>query len=365
MRRMNLRKLAATTLALSASLLANGCTFDVKLGATPDTVQIGQPVNFDVTVTNNSNCPVGVPVAILIPFVPKDHLISKIDDDDFREFLSEAVDDFCTEGDLFEPPPGAEASCDFADGDLVCTMSGFGDIPLAPQANVAVNGGSKEQEVSCESDGGTITCRVPRALVEMAQEAGEQPQEGILDTLGCFEEGPIVICVGLALPPGGSATGNVELVIDEPGVYRNWVVAFPTVNDGVCSGGQFIQQPFVPCESGAPSLENCLFGGLGECLGGICVGDDDDDAAPNIFGDDDDDVGFGCNNFLGQGAGAGLTTCDCEECDDGLGVDIACTTVTASFSAPAPAMSTLGLAAMALALFAVAAAGLRRVRRQP
>lgn len=338
-----MRQMRATTMATVAAvgLAFSGCTVNVDLDTSPEVVQAGQPVLFEVEVTNPGPCPVGGIVALIFPFIPKDAIIGQIHNDHLREFLGEVVDAFCS--DEFEIPPDAQASCDFEGSDLVCRVTGLdGQLPASSQSNVQV-AEAAGTSVTCDIDGGTITCRIPGSIVQMAQQAGEEPEEGILDELNCFGVGPIGVCLGVGLAGNGSATGEVELSPERVGTLRNLIVAFPQVHGGVCESNLAKN---VPCD---PDANNpCL---LVPCSPGICTS-----GSGTVGGSR---VGRGCDTTADCGT---LNNPTCTPCGDRFLPGIDCTTTKSIRVSPAPAMSSWGLFVTTLGLFGVAALALRRMR---
>jgi hypothetical protein len=314
-----------------------GCVVDVELQSTPRVVNIGAPVEHEVTVTNRSVCPVGGVTSLLFPLVPRNILIDQIQDPDLREFLSQLVDAFCS-GQLVEPPDGVSGNCELVDGDLMCTFNrdSQGGAPGTPQESVALFTTESGEEVTCGNAGSTITCRIPKAIMQMGDTAlASTPQSS---TLPCLGIDGVVVCFTLTLDPSESKTGTAKVVAEKAGVYRNWAVTMAERKEGVCTGGIF---KGVPCND-----DGDCFGLNNDCGSGICVGGTRD--------------GFGCNVIGDCPSGT-----ECRQCglvDDQFVPGIACTTTVVG--AEVPTMSTWPLAALALALTGAAGIQLRRMRRR-
>lgn len=314
---------------LLVSALA-GCAIDVDLASSPPVAQVGDPVTFDVSVRNRATCPVGGVVAVLVPFIPRNFFINQIPDPDLRAALSAFVDAFCS-GEDVDPPDGA-GGCRIENGDLICDMIPAISLPPLPATAVADSGGVP---ITCESDGSKVTCRFPRAIIEQAQQASSQASPGVLQ---CVAGDAAAVCGALLLDPGETKSAQVVLDVPRGGPLRNWVVAFPTVQGGVCDGGLLANRP---CDDD----DDCV-GPTNDCQPSICDGGDRD--------------GFGCASD-GDCTGGG----DCVECDipdDGqLLSGVACTDTAATATA-APAASPWGLAFAVVLLGAIGLATLRRRR---
>lgn len=309
-----------------------GCAIDVDLVSTPSSTMVGTPVDFDISVRNRTTCPVGGVVALLFPFIPKDQFINQIEDEGLRESLSQFVDAFCTGADI-EPPDGSGVDCRLVDGEIFCEI----DVAEAPGAvaETAVATTSAGDAVTCSSDGQKITCRFPRAMVDMAQQANAAMSPGALQ---CATGSNIAACAALLLDPNETKSNQVQLIADRPGILRNWIISFATVNEGVCIAGAVRRRP---CEEDS----DCT--GLGNSCGtGICVGGSDE--------------GFGCDS----GADCDSGTCDpCEVANDGQVLSgVACTTTIATTTAPAPLVSAWGLLAVVACLLGLGAVTMRRLR---
>ncbi len=326
--------LRATLVAGALTCLA-GCAIDVDLTSSPPTASVGDPVTFDISVTNRTTCPVGGVVALLVPFVPKDLFISQIQDEEVREALSTFVDAFCSGADV--QPPDGSGNCRIEDGDLICDLIPPTSLSAGlPQTAVAMT--DDGERITCGSDGAKFTCRVPRLLVEQAM-AQQATSEASLGALQCATNGDFATCGALLLDPAETKSAQVELNVPRAGTLRNWVVSFATVRGGVCTGGLLKRRP---CEDNAGCSPTA-----GTCGSGICVGGTR--------------AGFGCD-MTSQCTGGGTCT-DCELPDDGqLLSGVACTTTAAPVS-KAPAASAWGLAAVIAALALAGTTMLRRRHR--
>jgi len=174
-----------------------GCAIDVELTSSPPTANVGDPVTFDISVTNRTTCPVGGVVALLVPFVPKDLFISQIQDAEVREALSTFVDAFCSGMDV--QPPGGAGNCRIEVGDLICDLIPPMSLSAGlPQTAVAMT--DDGERITCGSDGAKFTCRVPRLLVEQAM-AQQATSETSLGGLQCATNGDFATCGALLLDP--------------------------------------------------------------------------------------------------------------------------------------------------------------------
>ncbi len=312
-----------------------GCAIDVDLVSTPSSTLVGTPVDFDISVRNRTTCPVGGVVALLFPFIPKDQFISQIEDENLRDALSQFVDAFCTGADIV-PPDGSGADCRLVDGEIFCEINPDATLPALPEVAVATTPAG--DAVTCASDGQKITCRFPRAIVDIAtaQQANAAMSPGALQ---CATGSNIAACAALLLDPDETKTNQVQLIADRPGILRNWVVSFATVRGGVCIAGALRRKP---CDDDS----DCT--GTGNSCGtGICVGGGDD--------------GFGCDS--GADCLSGVCTA-CGEADDGQVLSgVACTTTIGTTTAAAPLVSAWGLLAVAACLLSLGAVTLRRLRR--
>jgi hypothetical protein len=320
---------------LAALLALGGCAIDVDLTSTPSAVPLGGTVTFDIAVTNRATCPVGGVVAILFPFIPRDLLIDHIQDEQLREHLSAFVDAFCTSTDT-ELPDGV-GGCRLEDGELFCELEPSLTLP-GPVAQSAVASTASGDQVTCGTDGQKITCRFPRRIVEMAM--AQQVSDESIGGLQCTTLDGIAACAALLLDPDETKSDQVQLATTRPGILRNWIIAFPTVQGGVCTGGILRRRP---CDEDS----DCP-GGTNLCGSGICDGGDD--------------KGFGCNDSSDCDGGGTCVDCDIPDDDEQVLSGVACTT-TASQVEAAPTASGLGLLAMVISLCTVGAVALRNLRR--
>lgn len=359
MERSASRRIRTITALAILTGAVGGCSIDTDLMTTPDNVMVGEPVNFKVKATNRLTCPVGVVIGFLVPFVPKDHLIDQIENDELREHLSSVVDAFCSGEDV--DIGDGDVICQIVDGDIVCEF----DLATVPEAEaVAMAAAESGGDITCQSSGGRVTCRVPEALVQMGEQAAAATEEGTLLPFECEQVDGIVVCGTLALGPGEMKMDEITLTPEQGGVLRNWIFMFATRQGGVCQSGLL---PNIPCSIDA----QC--GGISpNCGSGICNG------GRNGFGCDSDadcstsgvcfqnvcitgNVGTQCMT-----SGDCAATGTCEQCDlpddDQVLPGLACTTTVVTDTARAPAMSPWGLAFLFLALSGVAAVTLQRAR---
>lgn len=334
MRARHLANHAILTLLLGTAVLS-GCAIDVDLASAPAVVEVGDTVGFDVSVRNRTTCPVGGVLAVLVPFVPRNLLISQIPDPDVREELSALVDAFCSGADV--QPPDGSGSCRIENGELICELNPAMTLP-GPLPEAAVATTETGEEVTCASDGTRLTCRFPHAVVQQAM-AQAATSETSLGDLQCGAGANIAVCGALLLDPNETKSAQVQMTVPRSGILHNWIVSAATVRGGVCTGGLVRRRP---CDGDG----DCT--GMGNtCGSGICSGGTRD--------------GFGC---YADGDCGGGTCVACEIPDDGqLLSGVACTT-TASAINPAPAMTTWGLGAAGTLLGLIGLAALRRAPRR-
>jgi hypothetical protein len=325
------KRLRRVSFLALAAVLFGGCAIDVDLSSSPSSVAIGQPVNFDVSVRNRTTCPVGGVVAVLVPFVPKDYLISQIQDPMVRQELSDFVDAFCS-GMNVQPPDGS-ANCRIENGELICDLTPSATLPgPLPETAVATTEGGAE--ISCGSDGTKITCRFPSTILDQAQEATSEESLGALQ---CIDNGTYAACGALLLDPNESKSAQVQLIVPRAGILHNFVGSFATVRGGVCTAGLV---------KGRPCNDDSDCTGMGNTCGtGICDGGSRD--------------GFGCNIDDDCDGGSCIA---CELPNDGQVLSgVACTTTVAGVEG-APAVSPWGLAAIVVVLAGIGMVTIRRTR---
>lgn len=329
-------------IAAASGIGLSGCQIDVDLTAMPLTVSPGEEVDIKVKVTNRFNCPVGGVTAIVIPFVPRGTLINQIPDPDIRDRVQRFVDDFCAPGEFdLDFRNGSEAFCEREGGDLVCHVDpGFNvEIPGGLQENLDLGISEGNDQVRCQSEGGGITCRIPKVVLDEAQETLEQQGEQL--PLVCVPAGPIWICVSLQLSPGEMQMDDFKLTAGPLGTFHHFVVAFATQAGGVCRTGI----PRLACDDD----DDCDLGLIqGECEIGICSG-----SSTSLNG-------RGCDpNVSSQCTNGTCTVCG-ELSGEGLLTGVACETTVVA--APAPILSHVALVTLAGALLAFAVFVLRRRR---
>ena len=331
--------------AITATALCAGCRIDVGLNSSPPTVRIGQPVTFDVTLTNRSTCPVGNVTALLFPFIPKDQRISQISDPVERQALSDAVDAFCTGGNY---NPGGMSSCQIVNGELICEAGDTtGDTTGTTQSEMTMLS-SEEGDVTCSTDGSQVTCRVPPSIVQMGEQlgasSGGDATAGSLSPVICAAgpNGNLGACFTAKLDVNETKTGQIVIPANESGIVRNWIIAFATKNNGVCKAGAGTKG--VPCENSS----DCP--GAAACGAGLCSG-----GANDGFGCDTATAGTDCPG----GGTCNLCTTTPEEGEVLSG--LACTTTDVT-GQTAPVMSRWGMAAVVVLLLGVGYAAFRRTR---
>jgi hypothetical protein len=294
-----------------------GCTVDIDLTTSPDTVPFGGEVTFDVKVTNVSACPVGDISAIILPFVEPNS--GTAEDDSLLDALCSGT---LPGGDF---PSGVECS---VQGDMVvCGPSGPEDPVEGPEETL-FESGTGANMFRCVRRGDSLTCRLPVAAAEILAEQAASP-------LSCSAVGPMAFCSANELDVGEMQSDSFVLAANTPGHVRN--LAFVIANDdaGVCKTGS----PGVPCSVDA----DCS--GMGNsCGGGICSG--------SSGGAKD---GFGCSiGNAGDCPGGTCTACGPPSGGD-LSAGIACTETSVGVEAPAMSAWMLALTAAALPIATVLA----------
>jgi len=308
-------------LFLGASIALSGCVIDVDLSSEPKVVAPGEPVRFDVQVTNRANCPVGRVVSFLVPFVPRNYFIDKIQNEEARRILTDATDAFCL-GRSYDFP-GVEAGCRIDDGELICEIDGR-DIPeifFAQESAVRPDTAGGD-EITCEGSGGSVLCHVPESMYVDLLNAASAETEASSSPFECqMQPSGIVRCFVLGLDAGETKSDHISVAPEEVGTYRNWILSFANIAGGVCGPAAF--RPNLPCDE---VFTPCALGGA--CLPGICT------AGPN--------AGYGCNPANPVQCPSSCTLCQLP--DDGeVFSGVACTTATAAFPVGAPALSWWGL----------------------
>jgi hypothetical protein len=279
--------------------------------------------------------------------------------------VSHAVDAFCTNGAIGEIDHNG--SCRLDSGDFVCEMD---TGTQSPDAVVALPSTTSGDEITCETNGTKITCRIPQRLVEMGNQAVAQSNASDnldLFPFTCHQVDGIFVCASLFLGPGEMKMDEVQVTTTSPGRFHNFVVTFARRAGGVCKTGII---PSFPC-----SIDKDCSGSTPECGSGICQG------GKSGFGCDADadcTVAGHCSSTFHRCTsgtiGRSCTTDDdctatgtCTQCeaDDGEEIlpGLACKTSEVIRGVQAPAMSPWSLAATAIGLAGVAAVLLRRRRR--
>lgn len=356
--------------------LLSACALQVEMTSTPDQVQPGAPVTFNVKLTNRSACPLAQVGAEILAFIPADHFVQKLLGPEippnsppeviqFLEELEGFFDDLCTGGTPDFPTfpmipmiPGP-ASCARSGSDMVCSLSG----PLTGhEGNI---GGTTfaglGDHLQCQTDGTTMSCtlRIPLPTAN-AQAAGSGAANPI-EQLDCVDVSQVnflvtptssgAFCVIGTFPSnvggllaGQMATGQVSLPARGSGFVRNLVFGFSLDSDpGVCKGGSNAGQPCSTSDSDDP----CPGSTCGE---GICVG-----GGAN--------AGKGCDEFT---AGADCPGGTCSLCDADLPAGALPLDCTTTYVAPqgVPAMSPWGLAGLAILLVGFGTLWLQRRARR-
>lgn len=363
-----------------AALSVGGCgVVSVDMTSTPATVRSGDPVTFDIKLTNHSQCPLETSAAILIPFISRSELNAELSGalppdapPEVRAFLEELrafIEGLCSGGTPAIPTPafdqqppvnnGLSASCHRGESAIVCEISGRVQEPgngmtftlFRDQLHCEVN----DQIVGCEFQVPLPQASTPSAVAAAAissltclTAAEFAAQMGIPDIVGGQEFGAICFLGSLAMPtglgPNGMATGQVILPARGSGPMLNFVFALSgdTEDVGVCKGGSEAGAACDRSDSGSCS-------GGGTCGEGICT------AGGN--------AGKGCDvaTMAGDCPGGACQVCAVDLPPGALPLD--CTTTYVSPD-PAPVMSSWGLIGMAILLLATGTLWLQRQRNR-
>jgi hypothetical protein len=326
----------------------------------PESVRRGDPVTFDIKLTNASSCPLRTSVAILEAFIPlrEFEFVGLSDPDvppdivEFFEQLRLFFDVLCSGGQPEVPIITTVTSCQRGDGELICDASG--PAPAHQGGGGSMTFATLGERLRCEIDDATMRCQLRIPLPQMDTAGGTATLAQSLscltaEELGLPDEELSAACfVGTfpsigGLGPNEMGTGQITLPARGAGTVRNLVFASDGDEDdaGVCKGGDNAGQACSRFESG-----DCPGSTCGE---GICMGGD----------------------FPGRGCDVAMQWTDCpnggtcKACDDvpeSTLLPIDCTT---TIIAPegAPAMSPWGLVALGGVLLATGTLLLRRRAR--
>jgi IPTL-CTERM motif len=346
---------ARSVLALSLLALSSGCnSLGVEMTSTPDSVRRGDPVMFDIKLTNRSQCPLTLGAAELIAFIPVENFFELLFEGEIPpdappevlEFVEEVrrfFDELCSGGEPQLPePPMLATSCSRGPGEIVCELS----RPLSAQqgSSGSMTFAGVGDRLRCEVDGGTMRCRLRIALPNGSATANATVAAAVkpltcltdADFGGDLEDVDALCFIGTfpaveGLGPNEMATGQVTLAARGSGTVRNLVIAI-TNNDadlGVCKGGS--------AEGEACDMEDVDPCPGGSCGAGICL--------------------EGANDGLGCDEATAMMDCPdgtCKLCADvaenGF-LPIDCTT-TIIAAEPVPTLSPWGLMALAAVLLA-------------
>jgi len=359
-----------------AGLSLGGCGLvSVDMTSTPATAKRGDPVTFDIKLTNQSQCPLATSAAVLIPFISPiefEALFNSVPADappEILAFLQELrafFDELCSGGTptLPMPPPFAtgpavtsgtpreriSARCHLNGNEVECLITGR----VSGEAN-GMTFSLLGDRMDCSVDDGTVRCLFHISLTQDSTPAATT--SAAISPLTCLTPAQLgipddqefgAICFLGSFPmfsglgPLQMAEGQVTLPARGSGLTRNLVIAIsPDAEDaGVCKGGASAGQAcdrsdFMPCPSSS-------------CGEGICVGGDT--------------PGVGCD------VATQATDCPnggmCKVCSDPAQpsfLPIDCTTTYVS-PEPAPAMSVWGLVTMAALLLVIGTVWLDRRR---
>jgi hypothetical protein len=375
MRSAAISKLIRPTLVLLALCLASCGLVGVELTSSPQTVRRGDPVTFNIKLTNHSACPVEQAVAVLIPFIPLSQFNAELDPSQlgpdappeivqFFELLRAFFDVLCAGGTPTLPtsplatagtaraPEGLSTHCHIGPTAIECEMSG-----RLREAGNAMTFALFNDELHCHVDGQFVGCTFEMPLSEIQTPAGvtsaastpltcvtaadlgvpEIGQEfGALCFIGTFPN-------FMGLGPNQMATGQVTLPATGSGTVRNlvFVISSPDAEDaGVCKGGA---NGGMSCDLSDSSP--CPGSTCGE---GICIGGDRN--------------GLGCDVAMQATDCPNNGVCRaCSDVDTSAFLPVDCTTTYVS-PEPTPVMSPLALVGMAALLLAFGTLWLRRRR---
>src|SRR5262245_8200619 len=253
-------------IGVSLLVLASGCTvLDVDMTTTPEVVKPGQPVTFNVKLTNRSSCPLDTSVAVIFPFIQAEHFLTELlgapvsqapELDGLLEIVREFFDELCAGGDPTLPTfSDVTTSCDLGSGAILCRLL----MPL-PEAHSGSSGSASlvaSDNLQCELDDGTIRCQLRIPLPPAAATAGAVNNQ-LVQALNCVPIDEIddliiagelgdagALCFLGTLPdpdglgPNEMATGQVSLPASGAGRVRNLVIAIADNEEtlGVCKDG--------------------------------------------------------------------------------------------------------------------------------
>lgn len=349
----------ALVLSLWLAAAAGGCgVIEVVMTSAPDSARAGDPVAFDLKITNRSQCPSLPPEVVLEAFIPLQSIFAGLNSElppnappeliDFFNELKMFFEEVCAGGNPTPPmAPIATTACRRGDGEMVCTATG--PAPAHEGENTSMTFATLGNRVRCELDAGTMRCELHLPLANgTAPAAGGAAALLVTQSLDCItgpefvdQNAPVAVCaVGSinnpqGLAPGEMATGQVTLRAQGAGNLRN-LVFIANNSDGVCKGGANAGQA---CESGGCPGSSC-----GE---GICKGGSND--------------GKGCDvpNAATDCPGVSATCVACDTTTGAAFLSFDCTSTYVS-PEPAPTMSPWGLASMAVGLLVAGSLWLRR-----
>jgi hypothetical protein len=350
--RVNAVTWGTTAFVICLFSLSAGCKVSVDLQTAPNPAFVGRPEDFAVSVSNQSNCPVGDVQALVFPFIPTGDDMKAFGDDSEKDKLSSSIDAFCSGqpvGDL----DGIGVNCTFISSDVLCRIQGLPGVGPGVQPAVEPDPPISDTDVTCASGSDSVACRIPGAMLQAGVSASSQTGDGAY--LSCnhvYGPGPLgAVCSADTIGPGMTAKGLFQLETKQTGVFHNWAVVLAEKAFGVCSKGTSNPvPPNTPCQATA----DCT-GSLDACLPGICV-----QGSSSL-------IGYGCAQDTGIG-GCG-TNGKCQMCGgstspEAILATIDCTTTRAFRDAQAPMLSKVGLLVAFLVLSAGGFVTLRRRARR-
>jgi hypothetical protein len=363
-------KFTPVAMAMGLLALCSGCNvLDVDMTSTPGSVRRGDPVTFDIKLTNRSQCPLETSAAILIAFIPAEEFFEQIVGVEgeippdappevlaFIEALRRFFDELCSGGEPALPEfPELATSCRRGEGEIICDLSG--PLPAQQGSSGSMTFSGLGDRLQCEVDDGTMRCqlRIPlpngTTTANATVATATQPLTCLIaaELGGLSEEGDAICFLGTfpnnieGLGPSEMATGQVVLPARGAGAVRNLVFAISSGDDdlGVCKGGGNAGDACNP----ADAEEDCPNSTCGE---GICL--------------NGTNPGLGCDKATEAGdCGAGGTCQACDDFAEDSFLPLDCTT-TIIAAEPVPVMSPWALVGMAAVLFMFGALWLQRRR---
>jgi hypothetical protein len=344
--RVNAVTWGTTAFVICLFSLSAGCKVSVDLQTAPNPAFVGRPEDFAVSVSNQSNCPVGDVQALVFPFIPTGDDMKAFGDDSEKDKLSSSIDAFCSGqpvGDL----DGIGVNCTFISSDVLCRIQGLPGVGPEVQPAVEPDPPISDTDVTCASGSDSVACRIPGAMLQAGVSASSQTGDGAY--LSCnhvYGPGPLgAVCSADTIGPGMTAKGLFQLETKQTGVFHNWAVVLADKANGVCTQGTGTpNQPYTPCQHNS----DCNSGS--SCRSRICT-------AGTL-------KGYGCSLDSQCGTYGKCEGCTGSISEEAILATIDCTTTRAFRDAQAPMLSKVGLLVAFLVLSAGGFVTLRRRARR-